>query len=166
MRPIEMLKMARDIGVSERMLPDEARTVRFLNTLILATYPLYVYAVFTDIFLLMFRGWPGIVIVVGLFPLIIHTVILLMNHRGRYMLARNFAVITCESVFSSYVLFFGKGTHWDLFFIVLAGLAAITLPQEGIPDHVFYDRAELYFLFCGKIIRSRLRGRVRSSRGA
>ena len=39
MGPIEVLKRARDIGVSEGMLPDEARTVRFLNTFILVTYP-------------------------------------------------------------------------------------------------------------------------------
>jgi len=130
MRPIEALKRVRDIGVFEGMPPDEARTVRFLNTLILATYPLYIHAVFTDIFLFIFRGWPGFVIAIGVFPLVIHAVFLFMNHRGRYILARNFMVINANLSFLLMCYYFGKGTQWELFFIVSAGLAAVIYPKK------------------------------------
>lgn len=145
MGPIEILKRARDIGVSEGMLPDEARTVRFLNTFILVTYPLYISTFLASIFFVIFRGWQGIAIVMGSVHMIINTLILLMNHRGRYTLARNFALITWNLYWLLVYIRLGKGTQLDLFIIILAGLAAIVYPKKE--SLVMYFMIALTFVF-------------------
>jgi adenylate cyclase len=145
MGPIEILKRARDIGVSEGMLPDEARTVRFLNTLILAKYPTDICVFLSNIFFVIFGGARGIAVVIGLSPLILNVVVLLMNHRGRYKLARNFTMITVNLYFLLIYYYFGKGTQWEFFFIVSAGLAAILYPKRE--SLIMYFMIALSFIF-------------------
>ena len=82
--------------------------------------------------------------------MILNAVVLLMNHRGRYMLARNFAVKSCESVFSSCVYCFGKGTQWELFFLFLAGLAAILYPKRESLIMYFMIALTFVFFFAGE----------------